>query len=75
MYICSDVREPGREGAVQLAGGAVSSEGRVEVFHSGEWLTVCNRLSWTINEANVVCRQLGYQGLSLYTIIITDTVM
>ena len=47
------------EGDVQLVGGRNDYEGRVEVFQDGEWKTVCDRY-WGREEAQVVCRQLGY---------------
>ena len=45
--------------SVRLVNGPSPSEGRVEILYNAQWNTICDDY-WNLEEAQVVCRQLGY---------------
>ena len=55
--MCSGL-SPGH-GSVRLVNGDHPQEGRVEILVNETWGTVCHDY-WGVQEARVVCRQLGY---------------
>ncbi|XP_071480635.1 scavenger receptor cysteine-rich domain-containing group B protein-like [Diadema antillarum] len=62
IHDCSHKEDAGvvcDDTTVRMVGGEYPDEGRVEVFYGGTWGTICTH-EWSIEDAHVFCRQLGY---------------
>ena len=53
------MRSIAKDMSIQLVGGRIEQEGRIEVrLDGGKWGVVCGD-GWGVREAMVACRQLG----------------
>jgi hypothetical protein len=43
---------------VRLTGGSTYKDGKIEVFHSNKWGSICNN-TFTVQDGQVICRMLG----------------
>ena len=42
------------------------TSGIVEIYYSGAWGNICDDIYFGYNEANVICHQLAFTGVSSY---------
>ena len=60
-YLLSHLLVTCSYGDIRLVNGLTSLEGRVEICIDETYGTVCED-SWDDDDAEVVCRQIGYSG-------------
>ena len=60
-HLCS-INNHKYDGVVEfrLVNGRNSKEGRIEVYHSGQWGTICDD-KFGANEGGMICRALGFE--------------
>ena len=74
MNLCTDISTPPgncTQGELRLMGGANLLEGRVEICINNAWGTICDN-RFRMEEAMVICRQLGHSEGMLYSSKMSD---
>ncbi len=67
MYFIDD-NGPYYTGQIRLRGGDYPSEGRVEMYVYGVWSSLYAASTNDYDDANVICKQLGYTGADYYDV-------
>ena len=62
MTLCTIGRQCS-SGDARIVNGPNIRDGRVDVCHNSTWSAVCDD-NWSKEEAQVVCRQLGFYGMA-----------
>ena len=52
-------------GSIRLTGGQSAAQGTVDLCNENMWAAICD-LYWTTRDAEVVCRQLGFNASELF---------
>ena len=73
-YIYCFLGEEIKNGEIRLVGGEYSWEGYVEIFLFGSWGRVSRDYAWH-HDAEVVCRQFGYETYSKHKYTLYSDVM
>ena len=60
-FVTKYFADPCPGNAIRLNGSNNSYSGRIEYCYNGIFGTICDD-EWSIQDANVACRQLGFQG-------------
>lgn len=55
-----------KDGTLRLVGGKTSKEGNVEIYHLGQWGSICDD-EWDLREAHIACRTLGFSNATRAT--------
>ncbi|RDD45646.1 Deleted in malignant brain tumors 1 protein [Trichoplax sp. H2] len=63
--VCHLNATPIATGSVRLVNSSIPMYGNPEIFLNNQWSTVCER-KLTVNDMQVICRQLGYTFASAY---------